>query len=82
MIFRSPAGRRPAGGRLGDTHRPGSWAGRPDFRLGATQRLGPVWDPLFDQNPSFLQGFIRVWLQKGVIFGPAEAALEPGRTST
>ena len=28
--------------------------------------LGLIWDPLFEQNPSFLQGFIRFWLQKGV----------------
>ena len=38
--------------------------------------------PFFDQNPSFLQGFIRGLLQKGVNGGPAQAALGPGRTST
>ena len=63
-----PASGRPQAGRLRDTHRPGSWAGRWDFGSEVhivRSGLGPH----FDQSLSFLQGFIRVWLQKRGHFG-------------
>ena len=47
---------------------PGGLAGglaRLRFSARSYTSTGPFWGPFFHQNPSFLQGFIRVWSKKG-----------------
>ena len=74
------AGLRPAG-RMPARRYTSSWlSGRPArFSARRYTSLGPVGDISFDQNPSFSQGFIRVWLQKGGQIGSLSCSQPAGR---